>query len=35
VAPQGLDGLTRFVVAEKGLPEGVKKQQLITDIRKV
>jgi hypothetical protein len=31
----GLDNLTKFVLEQKGLPQGIKKQQLITDIRKV
>ncbi len=32
---KGLDDLTQFVLTQKGLPLGVKKQQLITDIRKL
>lgn len=30
-----LDEITKFVLEQKGLPLGIKKQQLITDIRKV
>lgn len=32
---KGLDDLTKFVLEQRGLPQGIKKQQLITDIRKV
>lgn len=32
---KGLDDLTQFVLEQKGLPMGVKKQALITEIRKV
>lgn len=32
---EGLDNLTKFVLEQRGLPQGIKKQQLITDIRKV
>lgn len=31
----GLDDLTKFVLEQKGLPLGIKKQELITQIRKV
>ncbi|KAM3576415.1 hypothetical protein VYU27_001765 [Nannochloropsis oceanica] len=32
---KALDGLTAFVLAERGLPVGIKKQALVSDIRKV